>query len=192
MKQITKFLIQAGVLLKIWFQEVLIWEGLSKDVNLLSQSCLSCQQSKVQTHILSILFNKSRRMCQGFTRFLDPNLWSSSSDHLRARSTIHNLKLHSDFSLQVPWKHTFSNYILPSSIQRPGRKVSPLSQGVSETLIIWNRLVPPSTSGFTWSLECSQRGFCSEALFCTQLVLPGEFLDSPELADSKINKLYIN
>ena len=30
-----------------------VWEGLSKDVNLWSQSCLDCQISKVQTHIKS-------------------------------------------------------------------------------------------------------------------------------------------
>ena len=36
---------------------------------------------------------------------------------------------------------------LPSSIQRPGRKVSSSSQGVPESLVVWNRLVPPSTSG---------------------------------------------
>ena len=27
-----------------------VWKGLSKDVNLWSQSCLNCQQSKAQTH----------------------------------------------------------------------------------------------------------------------------------------------
>ena len=30
-----------------------VWEGLSGDINLWSQSCLSCQRSKIQTHIKS-------------------------------------------------------------------------------------------------------------------------------------------
>jgi len=47
------FLIQAGVLLEDWFQEVFFWEGLSKDIYLLSQACLDCHQSKVQTHFRS-------------------------------------------------------------------------------------------------------------------------------------------
>ena len=47
------FFIQAGVLLEDWFQEVFFWEGLSKEIYLLSQACLDCHQSKVQTHIRS-------------------------------------------------------------------------------------------------------------------------------------------
>ncbi len=51
--QFTILLIQAGVLLKDWLQEVLSEKVSLKDVNLWSQSCLSCQLSKIQTHLKS-------------------------------------------------------------------------------------------------------------------------------------------
>ena len=59
---------------------------------------------------------------------------------------------------------------------------------VSESSIVWNRLVQSSTPGVTWSLEFSLRGFCflhSKALFGSPLVLPREFLDSLELPASE-------
>ena len=105
----------------------------------------------------------SRRMCKGSTMYLDPNLWSFSSNHLWQRSKIH--KLHLEFSLQVPWKNTFSNHILPSSIQWSGREVLSSAQGVSESSFVWNRLVSSSFSGFSWSPQCSQRGFCYVGLW---------------------------
>ena len=63
-------------------------------------------------------------------------------------------------SLQIPWNHIFSDHILPSLVKRPGKKVPLLSQGVSESPVVWNRLVPSSTSGVTWSPECSKIGLC--------------------------------
>ena len=71
---------------------------------------------------------------------------------------------------------------LPSLIQRPGRKVSSLSQGVPESLVVWNRLVPPSTSGVF-----PERILLSPSLKLF-LVLPWfylESLDSPQLPSSQ-------
>jgi len=54
-------------------------------------------------------------------------------------------------------------------------------------LVVWNRLVPPSTSGITWLQSLPREDSAvsaSEALFGTTLVLPGG-LDGPELPSSQ-------
>ena len=53
-----------------------------------------------------------------------------------------------------------SNHIFPSTVQWPGGEVPLSSQSVSESSIVWNRLVQSSTPGVTWSLEYFQRRFC--------------------------------
>ena len=67
----------------------------------------------------------SRRMCQGLTPILDPNLWSFVFDHLRSWSTVH--KLYLDYSLQVHRNHSLSNDIFPSTVKWPGGEVPPSS-----------------------------------------------------------------
>ena len=210
-----------------------VWEGLSKDVNLWSQSCLSCQRSKIQTHIKSPpqqIIVPGRRFSHIHVDLVGPLPQSNGFSHLftivdRTSGWPEAVPLQSTTAeecakvLLRTWIPTFG---VPAIITS--------DRGAQFTSSIWSSLCrflginhSPTTSfhpqsnglverfhrrlkvslrarlaGSDWfhhlplvllGLRCAPREdsavSASEALFGTPLVLPGEFLDSPELPSSE-------
>jgi len=210
-----------------------VWEGLSRDVNLWSQSCLDCQRSKIQTHIKSPIQPipvPGRRFSHLHVDLVGPLPQSSGFKFLftivdRTSGWPEAIPLQSTTAeecakvLLRSWIPTFGVPSVITSdrgaqftssiwtnlckflgiIHSPTTSFHPQSNGLVER---FHRRLKVSLrarlSGADWfdhlplvllSLRSVPREdsaiSASETLFGSPLVLPGEFLDSPELPSSE-------
>jgi hypothetical protein len=122
-----------------------------------------------------------RQLCQGPFHWLGLQIWSSGHHHIRQRGPIHICPVGGP--VQLAQHQALTHDSIPSLIQWVGRTVPQAAEGrlaVRAATAYWHDHLPWVLLGIRASFREDSEFSPAEAVFSSQLILPGQFVDTTE------------